>query len=412
MRDISEEMRNAASELGRQQTDQASARAARALEKLRDLERQLEAASPDGRRRALGDLQLEARQLADAERQIAAESKRAGQNANEAQKDTLRRLAGDQDRLADRLNRVQEGLKQQGSASAAATAAGKDGSDARSLREAAANAAREMDRQRLGQRMQQSAEAMRATAGQPDAKANGNNPAAPASNGTPAAQEDIARTLDRLADSLTAASRQGDDESHKLSTNLSRAQELRERLDNLSRQLDQLNQRPDAASSSPSGRSAGQPNAQSSAATARQPGDNGNKPGQGQGGSGGSSADVGQVREQLNREIQEVRELIDQLRRDDPTYAQGGTGLTFEGQGMTLSAPGTEAFKQDFAKWQEMKRQVTAALDQVESTLAKKLQERNAKDRLSAGTDDQAPAAYQRQVDSYFKALATRKKQE
>jgi hypothetical protein len=59
-----------------------------------------------------------------------------------------------------------------------------------------------------------------------------------------------------------------------------------------------------------------------------------------------------------------------------------------------------------------MKRQVTAALDQVESTLAKKLQERNAKDRLSAGTDDQAPAAYQRQVDSYFKALATRKKQE
>ena len=39
---------------------------------------------------------------------------------------------------------------------------------------------------------------------------------------------------------------------------------------------------------------------------------------------------------------------------------------------MTLSAPGTEAFKQDFAKWQEMKRQVSAALEQVESTLAKK----------------------------------------
>ena len=146
-----------------------------------------------------------------------------------------------------------------------------------------------MDRQRLGQRMQQSAEAMRAAAGQPDAKANGNNPAAPASNGTPAAQEDIARTLDRLADSLAAASRQGDDESHKLSTNLSRAQELRERLDNLSRQLDQLNQGPDAASSSPTGRSAGQPNAQSSSSAERQPGDNGNKPGQGQGGSGGSA---------------------------------------------------------------------------------------------------------------------------
>ena len=110
--------------------------------------------------------------------------------------------------------------------------------------------------------------------------------------------------------------------------------------------------------------------------------------------------------------MQEVRDLLDQLRREDSTYAQGGAGITFEGRGMTLSAPGTEAFKQDFAKWQEMKRQVAAALEQVETTLAKKLQERNAKDRLSAGADDQAPSAYQQQVDSYFKALATRKKQE
>ena len=410
MRDISEEMRNAATDLGRQQTDQASARAARALEKLRDLEHQLEASTPDGRRRALGDLQLEARQLADAERQIAAESKRAAQNPNDASKDTLRRLAGDQDRLADRLGRVQQGLKQQGNS--AATAPGKDGADARGLQEAAGNAAREMDRQRLSQRMQQSADAMRAAAGQPDPKANGKNPAAPSSEGTPNAQEDIARALDRVADSLVAAGRKGDDDSQKLSSNLSRAQELRERLDNLSRQLDQLNQRPaDAqASSAANGRSTGQQNAQASQSS-QAPGDNGSKPGQGQGGAGGSSVDVGQVRQQLNREVQEVRELIDQLRREDPAYAQGGTGLTFEGQGMTLSAPGTEAFKQDFAKWQEMKRQVSAALEQVETTLAKKLQERNAKDRLSAGSDDQAPAAYQHQVDSYFKALATRKKQ-
>jgi hypothetical protein len=415
MRDISEEMRNAASELGRQQTDQASARAARALEKLRDLERQLEATTPDGRRRALGDLQLEARQLADAERQISADAKRAGQNSTDASKDTLRRLAGEQDRLADRLNRVQDGLKQQGNS--AASAAGKDGADARDLQEAAGNAAREMDRQRLGERMQQSASAMRSAAGQPDAnaKANGKDAAAPSAAGTPNAQEDIARSLDRLADSLAAAARQGDDESHKLSANLSRAQELRERLDNLSRQLDQMNQQPPsdaAATSAPNGRSGGPQSAQGSQSAQRSPGAEGDKPGQGQSGSGGSKLDVGQVREQLNREVQEARALIDQLRRDDPTYAHGGAGLTFEGQGMTLSAPGTEAFKQDFAKWQEMKRQVGAALEQVESTLAKKLQERNAKDRLSAGADDQAPAAYQHQVDSYFKALATRKKQD
>jgi hypothetical protein len=106
----------------------------------------------------------------------------------------------------------------------------------------------------------------------------------------------------------------------------------------------------------------------------------------------------------------QVQELMQQLKRDDQTFAQGGAGRTFEGQGMTLSAPGTEAFKQDFAKWQELRRQATQALDVAETTLGKKLQEKEAKDRLAAGVDDRAPAAYQQQVDSYFKALASRKK--
>ena len=74
MRDVSDEMRNAASELRRQDPGQASARGNRALEKLRELQQQLEsAARPDDRRRALGEMQLEARQLADAQRQIASE---------------------------------------------------------------------------------------------------------------------------------------------------------------------------------------------------------------------------------------------------------------------------------------------------------------------------------------------------
>ena len=73
MRDASEEMRNATSDLRRQDPEQASARGSRALEKLRETQRQLEAARPDERRRALGEMQLEARQMADAQRQIASE---------------------------------------------------------------------------------------------------------------------------------------------------------------------------------------------------------------------------------------------------------------------------------------------------------------------------------------------------
>src|SRR5204862_2134959 len=97
---------------------------------------------------------------------------------------------------------------------------------------------------------------------------------------------------------------------------------------------------------------------------------------------------------------------------DDPGVARGaGAGFTFESaESMTLSAPGTEAFKQDFAKWEEMRRQATQALETAESTLSRKLQAKQAKDRLAAGTDDKPPAGYQKQVDSYFKAIASKKK--
>jgi hypothetical protein len=100
---------------------------------------------------------------------------------------------------------------------------------------------------------------------------------------------------------------------------------------------------------------------------------------------------------------------MDQLKRDDPTNARGGAGFTYEGQGMVLSAPGTEAFKQDFARWEELRKQATQALDNAETTLTKKLQAKQAKDRLAAGADDKAPATYQEQVDDYFKAIAKKK---
>jgi hypothetical protein len=76
---------------------------------------------------------------------------------------------------------------------------------------------------------------------------------------------------------------------------------------------------------------------------------------------------------------------------------------------MTVTAPGTEAFKQDFARWEDLRRQATQALETLESSMSKKLQERRAKDRLAAGTDDKVPPEYRRQVDEYFKAIARKK---
>jgi beta-phosphoglucomutase-like phosphatase (HAD superfamily) len=105
-------------------------------------------------------------------------------------------------------------------------------------------------------------------------------------------------------------------------------------------------------------------------------------------------------------------ELADQMRRDDPGFARGGGGgFSFDAPtSVGLSAPGTEAFKQDFAKWEEMRRQATQVLDNVETALSKKIQAKQARDRLAAGADDKAPAGYQQQVDDYFKAIAGKKK--
>jgi hypothetical protein len=127
----------------------------------------------------------------------------------------------------------------------------------------------------------------------------------------------------------------------------------------------------------------------------------------------GRGADPTRLREELERELKRTLALVDELRREDresATLAPGGSGLTFEGRGMTLGAPGTEGFKQDVAPWEELRRQATQALEHVESSLLKKLQATESRDRLAAGVGDQAPAGFETQVDSYFREIAGKTK--
>jgi len=407
MRDVSEEMRNATSDLRRQDPRQATASAQRALERLRALERQMQSAAPDERRRALGEMQLEARQLADAQRQISSELSKTGQG--DASKDALRRLAGEQERLAERARRLQDGLKQQAAGKDDKGADPRDGgrgsdgaaNDGARSRGAAADAARELERQRLADRMQQSADAVHAIAERGAGAQRGNTAQGPTPGDTREqanAQDAMARQLDKVADTLASASGAKDAEARKLSDQLSRVQDQRDRLNALGREIDKAAGRQNGATGS------------QSASSQKAAGQSG-KPGEGQqGGGGGSGTDLAKLREQYMRQLQETRDLLDQLAREDQTYTQGGAGTTFVGRGMTLSAPGTEAFKQDFAKWDDLKRQATQALDAAASSISKKLQAKQAHDRLAAGTDDKPPAEYKNQVDSYFKAIAAKKK--
>src|SRR5262249_22547164 len=157
------------------------------------------------------------------------------------------------------------------------------------------------------------------------------------------------------------------------SEQLARAQELRDRLDSTSRQIEELGRQRGGSQSSPE----------------KTPGDSG-RPGRGQGGGGSpNGTELDRLREQYARELKETEDLLNAMRREDPNFVSGGAGFTFPGQGMTLSAPGTEAFKQDFAKWEDLRRAATTALDRAEASLALKIDGAAAKDRLAAGVEDQ-----------------------
>jgi hypothetical protein len=328
-------------------------------------------------------MQLEARQLADAERQVATGLNGLGQG--EEAKDAARRLAGEQDRLAGRTRALQEGLKQQAAnpVPGAATTKNAKAAGAEDATRSAEQAARELEQQQLADRMQKSADAMRGAGDDPRRQAE--------------AQQEMARSLDKLADTLGSATGAKDGESKKLSDQLSRAQGLKEKISALGRQIERAGKQ--------DGRGSSESSAQKTPGTTGRGGE-----GQ-QAGNGSSGTELSRLRQEYERQLQQTRELMDELKRDDPNFSRGGgSGFTYEGQGMTLSAPGTEGFKQDFAKWQQLRDQATQALDAAESTLSKKLQTKEAHDRLAAGVDDKAPPEYQKQVDSYFKALAAKKK--
>jgi hypothetical protein len=408
VRDASEEMRNATSDLRRQDAKEAAAAGNRALERLREAQRDLEAAKPDERRRAVGDLQLEARQLADAQRQAASELARTA--PGDASRDTVRRLAGDEERLASRARKLADALRQVGSASRdpRARPGGQDAEKADARAQAAASeAAKEMERQKLADRMQQSADALGQATSDPRGRRGSTAPSDPMeqARGQVGAQQDLARAFEKLADGLAAGTGSQDAESKKLSDQLARTQALRDQLEATGRDLESMKNGQNGGR----GQAAG---GNDSGGSGRSPGSSG-KPGQGSQGGAGSGSDLTRMREEYARQLQETKDLVDQMRRDDPSFARGGgAGFTFEEATRTsVTAPGTEAFKQDFAKWEALRRQATQALENIQASLSKKLQAKQSKDRLAAGTDDKAPPQYKDQVDSYFKAIASKKKQ-
>ena len=205
----------------------------------------------------------------------------------------------------------------------------------------------------------------------------------------------MARTLDRVADRLDAG-RSGDPgAAGRLSDTLSQAKQLREQIEGVERSLEQLNARGQNARG---GRDQyGQPR----------------QPQSGQAGERGehaaTNAEVAGLQRQVAEQMREARAQVEHLGRAAPDMRGPSTPEDWQ---PSVSAPGTEAFKQDFARWESLKQHLLLALEKVERSMSDELRQQETKDRLNAGASDAVPDDYRRLVEKYYRALATPRRPE
>jgi hypothetical protein len=393
LRDVSEDMRNAATGMRQQDGEQAAQSGSRAAERLRDLEQQLQTSRPDDRRRALGDLQMETRQLADQQRRLAGEAGRTARGA--AGDDARRRLAGEQERLAERAERLEAQVQRLSRA----------GQGDEEERRATAEAARELAREQVSDRMRESATGMRQ------------------GSTSEVAQQDVAKALDRIAEQLSAASGAESADARRASERLGRAQELRDRVQQLDRSIAEL-QRESSSATKPGAPGApgaqgaqgasgapGAPGAQGAPGASRAAGAPGGQgassaPGA-QGASGAGAPEAGGRLDQLQREVndqmREAERLAQAIGRESAGLQGAGTDASWW---RSFSAPGTEAFKQDFSRWESLKANLLVALEEVETKVAGELRAHESEQRLNVGGHEAVSDAYRDLVDKYYRSLA------
>ena len=355
MRGASERMRSAATELERQDPGSAADRAAQAADALRQLEQQMRGDSPEGRQRAAGEVRMEAQQIASEQRRIASEAGRLERGTGAADADGWRRLAGEKDKLADRVEDLQRSAEQ--------LASGQKQAEANQ----ATDTARELQQQRIADRMREAAAEMRAAAG-----------AKPGTQSRDLAtrEQQIARDLDRAVDRLNT----GNDRAEDLSRELDQAQALRNRLDSLERRLREAEAKESGGrSGSPGGRNAADQNGK----------------------------ELQQLRQEYAKELQRTREALSRLERGTPGSGLGG--ISPEGHEWSVTDQGTEAFKQDFSQWQSLRKDVDSALERYEASIISRASRKSLQDRLSGGGSDRAPDAYRRLIARYYESLARKK---
>ena len=184
-------------------------------------------------------------------------------------------------------------------------------------------------------------------------------------------------------------------DARNLADQLEQSRDIRQRLDRLEQQIRE------AEAKERAGRASGEFGRRT-----RQ-GKQGDRGRQGAGGDG-SGGDLQRLREEYARELQRARDTLAKLQQSQPRDGLGGS--TPEQHEYSLSAPGTEAFKQDFTKWESLRKDLNLALERYDAAVSQRLAKRLAEDRLSAGGSDRVPDDYARLIARYYESLARTKK--
>ncbi len=352
MQGAADQMRSAAGDLRREDAKGASEKGSRAAEQLRRAEEQMRGASGGGRQQT-GELQMDAQQVAQEQRRIASEAKRLEGTQGAAADEARRRLADDKERLAGRVDDLQQSAARQGQASA---------TDAEAA--AARETARALEREQIADDMRKSAQPMR------EGRA-----------GAAEKEQEIARALDRAVGKLGGPNA----EARQLAEQLERTREIRDRLNRLEQQM--------------------------RAAEAGQPDSRGREGRQGRGGTSGDgrqAGDLEKLQQEYQRELERAQETLAQLAQGQ--QRSGKDMSTPEQQEFSRSAPGTEGYKQDRSDWESLRKAIDLSLEQYEASLSDRLARRPPEDRLNGGGSTGVPDRYRTWIARYYQSLATVKK--
>jgi hypothetical protein len=350
LKDAAEQMRAAAGDMRREDQEAARQSGQRAAEGLRRAEQQMRGGSADAKRRQTGELQSEAQQIAQEQRRIASEAERL-EKGGESSTEARRRLAGEKEKLAERVDELQR----------AAREAGRDPSKGTESA-AARDAAGELERQRIADRMRQSAQQMRAgsPAGKSEGKADGKTgktdgktDARPQLAQT---EQQLARALDGVVDKLGGSPSA---DARKLAQELDRTRQLRDKLDRLEKQMREAQ--------------------------------------------GKNDGEAAKLQQQYRQELGKARESLGRL-EGPPRDGLGNS--TPEREEYSQSAPGTEAFKQDRSGWESLRKDLDRALEQHDAAVSRRLAGKIAEAKMSAGGSDRVPEEYRRFISRYFESLA------